>query len=254
MKYIKFFDEITQKDLPLTGGKGTSLGMMYNAGLPVPPGFVITTNATDKFSEQGISDDCKNEIMQAFEKLGSDHVAVRSSALSEDSLEASWAGQLDTFLNIPLDNLFNKIEKCWDSIHSERAFAYMQKQSGTNHKLQIAIIIQKMIAGDVSGVSFTANPVNKNKDEIMIDAVYGLGEQLVQGTVIPHNFIIDKQTLSIKSQTKPDEKEILAPVELQKLCTLLLKIEDLYRSPQDIEWTKEGSHYFILQSRPITTL
>lgn len=272
---IRTFEQITKQDILLVGGKGASLGIMNNAGIPIPPGFIVTTDVYKNFFNQSISIDVQNEILQAFDNLGVERVAVRSSAVAEDSTTASWAGQLETYLNVTKDKLIESIKKCWVSTHSARAKAYAQKQ-GLAGNQEIAVVVQKMINSEISGVMFTVNPVTKNKDEIMLEAIYGLGELLVQGQVTPYNYILDKNTLEVKSNIKGEQEtmlvyqngdnkemplptglqiiEILKIDDLKQLSKLALQIENIYKHPQDIEWAKEKGRFFIVQARPITTI
>lgn len=272
---IKTFKQITKEDISLAGGKGTSLGILTHAGIPVPPGFVITTEVYKQYYNKPLPSHIQEDILRAFDDLGAERVAVRSSATTEDSETASWAGQLETFLNVTRENLIENIKKCWDSLQTERVKQYAQKHSQDNDK-QMAIIIQKMILSEVSGVIFTVNPVTKNSNEIMIEAVYGLGELLVQGMVTPYNYLLDKQTLEIISHSPGEQqtmliykngnnREIPLSGELQNsrplktddlkyLAKLALQIEMLNKKPQDIEWAKENGNFYILQSRPVTTL
>ncbi len=274
--YIKFFDEISKKDVNLVGGKGASLGEMVKAAIPVPFGFVITTNAlfANKFSIENIME---NEILEAFDKLNAQKVAVRSSATSEDSSSASWAGQLETYLNVSREDLLDKIRMCWDSINSERAKAYAARQDLSDDQLKVAVVVQEMVESKASGVMFTINPVTDNCDEIMIEAGYGLGELLVQGLITPDNFLVDKKNLEIKSKDiqiqesmlifkDGENKEIEVPKDWQSeqaitnetikiLADLARKIENHYQVPQDIEWAiDDQDKIWILQSRPITTI
>lgn len=272
---IKTFEQITKEDISLVGGKGASLGIMSHAGIPIPPGFVVTTEVYKDFINQSLPANIQNEILQAFDNLGAERVAVRSSAVAEDSTASSWAGQLETCLNVTRDNLFESIKKCWASMHSERANAYAQKQGITENQ-QLAVVVQKMINSEISGVIFTVNPITKNGDEIILEAIYGLGELLVQGMVTPYNYVLNKRTEEVKSNTKGeqetmlvyqdgDNKEVPLPTDLQhseilsindikQLAKLALQIEDIYKDPQDIEWAKESNKFYIAQSRPITTI
>lgn len=266
---IKFFSEISKGDVGLVGGKGASLGEMVKANIPVPPGFVITTEAFQKKIDR--------EILQAFHKLNADRVAVRSSATAEDSSFASWAGQLETYLNVNRENLIDKIKECWDSIKSERALSYAAGQNLSEDQLKVAVVVQKMVESKSSGVMFTVNPISQNFHEIMLEAGYGLGELLVQGLITPDNFIIDKTTLEIKSKDIQVQESMLVfkdgknqetPVpaswkyeaaisddQVVQLAKLAIKIEDHYQKPQDIEWAIDNQNkIWILQSRPITTL
>ena len=260
MSYIKLFDQITNEDIMQVGGKGRALGIMSREGLPIPPGFVITTDAYREFFNTSIPENIQEEIVHTFDMLGAELVAVRSSAVAEDSANTSWAGQLETYLNVSRDNLIESINKCWASIQTDRANAYAQKQ-GLSANQNIAVVVQKMIPSEVSGVLFTVNPVTKKSDEMMLEAVYGLGELLVQGMVTPYNYILDKKTGEVKMQTRGEQEppenlhpaEILTQDEIKKLAALALQIENIYKKPQDIEWAKENQKFYILQSRPITT-
>lgn len=247
MSYIKKFNEITKDDINLVGGKGASLGEMTQAGLPVPAGFIITTEARGVINEE--------EIFKAFDLLKIDKVSVRSSAVAEDSSQASWAGQLETYLNISKINLIEKIKECWDSINSERALDYASFQNISESDLKVAVVVQKMVDSQSAGVIFTANPVSNDTSELMIESILGLGESLVQGSVTPDNFIIDKESGEIKSKDIAQIEQSISNEDIKKLVELAKKIETHYGRPQDIEWAIDKDRkIWILQSRPITTL
>lgn len=274
MMYVKSFKNITRDDFLQIGGKGASLAQMLSEGFPVPDGFVVTANAFDEFLHKPISETFKTEVLQAFHDLRCERLAVRSSTVAEDSKTASWAGQFETFLNVTEENLIEGIKNCWEATESERTKAYSEKQGVEYQK--VAVVVQKMVASKISGVLFTVNPVTKNKDEIMLEAIYGLGELLVQGEVTPFSYIIDKNTLEIKSSTKGDQdvqliykdgktqsahllevekqSEILELESLKKIARLGLQIEEMYKLPQDIEWAQENNVFYIVQARPVTAL
>lgn len=237
---IKFFNEISMEDVNLVGGKAASLGEMTKANFPVPLGFVITTEA------QGVINE--DEIFKAFDLLDSEKVAVRSSAVAEDSSQASWAGQLETYLNVSREDLIYKIKDCWRSIKSERAQSYAARQNLLGEQLLVAVAVQKMVKSKTAGVMFTANPVTNDRKEIVIESIAGLGEALVQGLVTPDSFVVDKESLEIKHNGSQDQK-------IKELAKIGKAIEDHFGNPQDIEWAidKKGK-IWILQSRPITTL
>jgi pyruvate,water dikinase len=178
---VIFLDKIGSEDLSLVGGKAMSLGNMLKAGLPVPPGFSITTDAY----KAGFTLAIENQIMEAFDKLGAERVAVRSSAVAEDSKQASWAGQLETVLNVNRAGLLDAISKCWESVNSEHAREYATQQGVTNADQAVGVVVQKMVDSEVSGVMFTANPVTNNLEEIVLESIYGLGELIVKGAVTP---------------------------------------------------------------------
>lgn len=274
--FIINLSKIGSKDIDLVGGKAASLGELINAQLPVPHGFVITTECYRKFRNQELPIDVKEKIFKAFDELGAERVAVRSSAIGEDSLGASWAGQFETYLNTSKENLIEAIRKCWESIHSERALSYAAEKNINEDELAIGVVVQKMVDSEVSGVMFTVNPINNDKNELMIEAGYGLGESLVQGLIVPDNFLVNKKTLKIleshietqeamtifyggenKQIPVPKEKRnksTLTPAQITELARLGLMIEKHYSTPQDIEWAIKKDKVYILQSRPITTL
>ena len=248
MSFIKKFSEISKESVDLVGGKGASLGEMTNVGIPVPSGFVITT--------EGFQKDIGQEVLEAFDQLNSEKVAVRSSAVAEDSSSASWAGQLETYLNISREEVISKARECWNSINSDRAKDYASQQNLSENQMKVAVVVQKMVDAQSAGVMFTVNPVSTDRNEVMIESTLGLGEKLVQGEIIPDNFIIDKQTLEIKSKDISEEdKQTVSDENIKELVELGKKIENHYGKPQDIEWAiDDQDKIWILQSRPITTL
>ena len=276
MSYIKFFEEISKEDTKIAGGKGSSLGEMAQAGIPVPPGFVVTADAFKAFSGHDFPKELEEEILQAFNGLGANRVAVRSSAVAEDSTKASWAGQLETYLNIGRGELIENIQKCWDSIKSERALSYATDKNLSEEDLTVAVVVQKMVGSEVSGVMFTVNPVTENHNELMIEATFGLGELLVQGEITPDNFLVSKNDLKLISEDiQVKEKKLvfqdgkntvvelsgeegsrrtLSGNQVKELAELGIKIEKHFSKPQDIEWALENGKFYILQSRPVTTL
>ncbi len=304
---IKFFEDISKNDI--VGGKGLSLARMYQNKFNIPNGYIIMAEVFDRVLNENnvkekiqeiintcnvnyekdiedkskeivsiiskcyISDTIKKEIMEGYKKLNCKYVAVRSSATSEDGKSHSWAGQLETFLNVNETNILENIKKCWSSIFSSRAIFYRIKND-TSADITVAVVVQKMIQSDVSGVAFSINPTNNNLNEIVIESVLGLGEAIVSGKVTPDNYIIDKSDKRIISKTincqktkLVEENEINKWLEvkngnLQKLddkiilelSNLIKKIESLYGFPVDIEWGIENNEIYILQCRPITTI
>lgn len=272
--YIKFFQDISKDNVKEVGGKGASLGEMTKAGIPVPPGFVVTAETYRQFIDSDIPVAVKEEILRAFDELGAERVAVRSSAIAEDSKTASWAGQLESYLNVTRDDLIDKIRECWNSIKSERALEYAAQQNLSKEDLMVAVVVQKMVDSESSGVMFTINPITKDSTEIMIEAGFGLGEMIVQGMITPDNFIYNKklkevtnsdiqiqnvmmvfkdgdnQEISVPEGKK--DKASLAEEQIEELATLGIKIEDHYGMPMDIEWAMESGKIYIVQARPIT--
>jgi len=204
-------------------------------------------------------------------------VAVRSSATAEDLPDASFAGQQETFLNISGETyLLKRIKDCWASLFTERAIFYRQTKKFDHFKVGLAVVIQRMIQSEKSGIAFSIDPVNNDKNKIIIEAIFGLGEYIVSGKVTPDHYEVDKKTLQIlkreiKRQTVKliksgaSDKEVnlskaegylqkLTDEEIIKVALLVKDIEKHYYFPQDIEWAIEKEKVFIVQSRPVTTM
>lgn len=261
--------EVKMTDVLLVGGKAASLGEMIQEGINVPPGFVVTTQAKAEMTPELLK-----EILEAFDELGEEFVAVRSSAVAEDSSDASWAGQLETYLNVTRDSLIESIKKCWASIHSERATAYASEKGVQATTADVGVVVQAMVQSDVAGVVFSANPVTNNRDEIMIEACLGIGEALVSGQITPDNYTVSKdgviKSVFVSEQSRQlvksddgvdwvdlgDEgtKQKLTDEQIQILVEQIVRVEKHYGFSVDIEWVIKGSELFIMQSRPITTL
>lgn len=205
------------------------------------------------------------------------YVAVRSSATSEDSPKASFAGQQDTYLNVNGEtDLIHKIRECWASLYTDRSIYYRKQQKISEDGLGIAIVIQRMIQSEISGIAFSIDPITGNKETIVIEAVHGLGEYIVQGKVTPDYYEVNKRSMEIlkkrintqkimlkktnrktkeyKIKSKIGKQQKLTDEEIIKLAIIIKDIEKHYFFPQDIEWSIENNNIFIIQSRPITTL
>ncbi|MCI0396470.1 MAG: pyruvate, phosphate dikinase [Chloroflexi bacterium] len=246
------FNELTMEQRPFAGGKGGTLARLYQAGYPVPDGFVILTTA---FEENELKPKAWAEIRAQLEhmqtvKSQANHestFAVRSSALSEDFIQASFAGEFETVLNVGTDEEFQQaIHTVCQSRESDRVQTYSEAQSiHTNHK--IAIVVQRMIQAETSGVLFTADPVTGSHLRMVGNFVHGSGEQLVSGRANPHTFTL-----------KRPRGQYEGPPELKRFASRLYKmasrLEKELGCPQDIEWTVSRGRLFLLQSRPITTL
>ncbi len=232
--HIKHFKELRKEHVAIAGGKGASLGEMFNVGIPVPPGFVVTAEAYKKFvapvhekimqmlkgldvEDTAQLDKVANEIqemilatplpkeigqeiMEHYGKLGSNEfVAVRSSATAEDLPEASFAGQQSTFLNIRgPEQVVEATKKCFASLFTPRAIYYRTKNKFAHEQVHLAVVVQKMVNSKKAGVMFTVNPVTNNYDEKIIEGAFGLGELVVSGQITPDSYIIDKKTLAAK--------------------------------------------------------
>ncbi len=254
----------------LSGGKGASLAAMTAGGFPVPPGFVLPAGAMtegldrDKLMELARAFDhagaiayireaakVPEEALVAYDELGG-MVAVRSSAAAEDGEAASYAGQQETFLELEGRGAVEKaIIECWASFFTERALFYRQKM-GSLDDLQMAVVVQKMIPAEKAGVMFTVHPVTRRHDRMMIEAVHGLGEQVVSGEVTPAQYVVDRKG-RVKKETVPGDP-VLTEAEVAELSDYGRKLADHYGCPQDVEWAITGGAIYLLQSRPITTL
>lgn len=316
MEDVVWFKDVDKNDVHFVGGKGANLGELLKIGASVPNGFIITAAAyTRSVKNSGVLDRikgllfnlnvndplaleekaraCQAEILKMeledsltktiekyYHRLASQknpYVAVRSSATAEDLPVASFAGQQATFLNVKgQKELTGAILACWASLFEPRAIFYRQEKNFDHFKVGIAVPIQLMVNSEVSGVMFTADPVTGDKNTIVIEAIYGLGELIVGGQVTPDHYEVNKIGFTIKTkniviQTKQlirkKDKNTITPIsrafaKLQKLpddkIVELAKIgkstEDHYFFPQDLEWAFEAGKLFIVQTRPVTTL
>lgn len=245
----------------LVGGKGASLAEMTRAGLNVPPGFTISTEACQRYFErnQRWPDDLLDDVRSAMNRLEKttqrcfgkgDHpllVAVRSGAAQ------SMPGMMDTLLNVGTwETLIESIEAVFRSWNSERAVTY-RKHHGIDHLLGTAVNVQVMCPSEISGVMFTTNPVQTGLDEIIIESALGLGEAIVLGQVTPDRFVLDKKNLTIREKIAgPGQGTFsLSDDRVLQLARLGLKVESYFETPCDIEWGWADSQFYLLQSRPI---
>ncbi|HEY6892174.1 MAG TPA: cytochrome P450 [Solirubrobacter sp.] len=231
------------------GGKALSLGTMLRAGFPVPGGFAVTTSAF----VSGVVPEA--EIRAAYAALGDDvAVAVRSSATSEDAVDASCAGQYDTYLSITgADEVIRHVERCWGSMNTGRALAY-RRDKGIDEP-QMAVVVQRMFGARAAGVAMTLNPSNGDRSKIAVEAAPGVGEAVVSGEVTPDHFLVDKVMLDIVTTRVADGElgTCLTPVEVKAVARLAKLVEQHYGRPQDIEWAIDVTGgVVLLQARPET--
>ncbi|HEY6204024.1 MAG TPA: PEP/pyruvate-binding domain-containing protein [Candidatus Limnocylindria bacterium] len=255
-------------DLPIAGGKGANLGELILAGFPVPDGFVITTDAyvaaasaaavdpkdpkaaRAKLIETAMPAEIANSVRDAYRALGG-RVAVRSSATAEDLPEASFAGQQDTILDVVGDDaLLDAVRRCWASLWNERAVSYRATNAVDERALRLAVVVQRMVPATIAGVLFTADPITGRRRRAAIDAVRGLGEQLVSGAVNPDHYLVDTTTGAVLER----RGDILDDAGLREIAAMGARIEAHYGKPQDIEWAIDEQKLWIVQSRDITTL
>lgn len=304
---LTWFKEIKEGDLKLVGGKGLNLARMTQAGIAVPNGFVITTEAYESylrenhlseqihdlqesdltleelsktiqalFSVAGVSGQTKDLILQAFREIDGGRAAVRSSATVEDLPGMSFAGQYSSYLNVTEEDLIERVVDCWKSLWNLRAMDY-RKQNHIETGFSHAVVVQAMVEASVSGVAFTANPMNGVRSQLVINASYGLGEAIVSGAVNPDQFILDRETGVILSQVIQNKKVLyrygnqgivkenvngkqaevpsLEVGMIEKLTQSAERVEAYFGKPQDLEFAFDANEdLFIVQSRDITTL
>lgn len=307
---ILWFEDEGCRRTPWAGGKGASLALMAAQGLPVPPGFVVAAPALERALElagrleevrdmlsrvNGEQDvaavaaalhqlvlsvppqgEVAEGVVAAYRALGGGDppVAVRSSACAEDGELASFAGQQETYLNVRgADEVVAKVRQCWASFFSERALFY-RRAKGSLADLGMAVVVQRQLQPQKAGVMFTIDPVRRRRDQMVVEAAWGLGEAVVSGRVIPDNYILTRsgtvksahvahQDVEVvwdenggtKEVPVPPERaaaQVVSEEELLQLMELGLRLEEAFGQPQDIEWAIEDGQIYLLQSRPVT--
>jgi phosphoenolpyruvate synthase/pyruvate phosphate dikinase len=312
--FVYGFQEIDQSAINLVGGKGANLGELTRIeGIRVPDGFCISTEAYKKIIGEtpsinklldqlsvlkaddrnnigqlsgeirraiegiAIPKDITREITQFLTRFGEKNAyAVRSSATAEDLPTASFAGQQDTYLNIiGQESILQHISKCWASLFTDRAVTYRIQNGFDHRKVQLSVVVQKMVFPQAAGILFTADPVSSNRKVLSIDASFGLGEAMVSGIVSADNYkvregkITDKKISTKKiaiyalkeGGTKQQHlgpemqnRQALTDEQIVEIEQMGRKIEAHFGRPQDIEWCLADDTFYIVQSRPITTL
>src|SRR3712207_4812263 len=280
---VIWFTDGACQDVAVAGGKGASLARMTADGVPVPPGFVIPSYVlrdsidTERMLELAASRSAKElqelvaateppreKITAAYENLvgarvtatyrrvGDKKVAVRSSAVAEDSEAASYAGQQETYLFVEgAEEVCRRVVDCWASFFSERALFYRSEKDSLED-LRMAVVVQKMVDPEKSGVIFTVDPVRRRRDRMVVEAVRGIGEQVVSGEVTPDHYTLDRKG-AVKREKVVDDR-VLTDEELQRLGDLGRQLEERHGVAQDIEWAIVGEEIYLLQSRPVTTM
>jgi pyruvate,water dikinase len=315
-KYISWFHDIGLVDRPKVGGKGGSLGELHRAGIKVPPGFVVRTEAFEGFIDalerrspvracveglaadeldgmgavshelrarienSPLAADLQQEIGDAYERLGEPlpAVAVRSSATTEDSADASFAGLQDTYLWVTHSNsLIDKIRSCWASLYSLESLSYRRRHGIAESTVAMAVVVQIMVDARAAGVMFTRSPISGDRSVISIEGAWGLGSALVSGEVTPDHWVVAKITGEISVREISDKairharspaggveelaveesirrEPCLSDGELQSLRAIGRRVERHYGRPQDIEWAidRHTQEIMLLQSRPET--
>jgi pyruvate,water dikinase len=308
---IKWLEDVGKDDVAVVGGKGANLGELTRAGFPVPPGFVVTAGAYLRAMEEGGArlalqrsaaldvDDAADlanasrtlreavaragvpswldrAVREAYHQLGDDRpMAVRSSATAEDTAATSFAGMNATFTDVSgPDDLVARIVDCWASLWGERVIAYRATQ-GVTAEPAIAVVVQRMVPSQRSGIMFTADPTTGDAGHLVIEASFGLGEMIVGGQVEPDTYVVAKDDLHLVSEHIGAKREMLVAGPagdqrvdldaahaaarvlddnaLQAIAHFGVEVERHYGAPQDIEFAMDDHHVWLVQSRPITT-
>ncbi len=273
---ILWLEEAATQNVDLVGGKAANLARLA-ATYQVPPGFVVTNPLVNPAA-----------LLAAYHELGArlgeaePSVAVRSSAVDEDGADASFAGQHETYLNVTgAEAVAAAIARCWRSAHAERALDYRRRNGLSTQQIRLAVLVQALVPADVAGVVFSANPINRRRNEAVVTASWGLGESVVGGTVTPDTFVVktdrtlrqterilsrqiaDKQWMTIATPDGTQEVKVpsmlralpsLSDEETLAMAQLALDLQATMGYPVDIECAYAGGKLYLLQCRPITTL
>ncbi|HEX3831535.1 MAG TPA: PEP/pyruvate-binding domain-containing protein [Solirubrobacteraceae bacterium] len=312
---IKTLKELRAADADQFGGKSASLGELLGAGIPVPPGFALPAAAFTEFiagaglapaiaEHLATAGDGVDGLQAAARRIGEaihatdapahlasavtteyaqlagddSPVAVRSSALGEDSAEATFAGQQETILWVRgADHVLESIRACWASLYSTEAISYRRRLEGSEPAM--GVTVQRMVDASVSGVMFTCNPLSGDRSMVAINAAWGLGLAVVGGEVTPDDLLVSKVTGEVIRETIADKRVQYVPAAgghgtecvavdaerrqqrcldaaaVSRLIELARRVESHFGSPQDVEWAIDGDgELFVLQSRPVTGL
>ncbi|MBI4138445.1 MAG: hypothetical protein HY482_02570 [Candidatus Wildermuthbacteria bacterium] len=297
---------INREALKHIGGKALPLFELRVYKIPVPKGFAITTKAYGLFLEaNGITNDIKKlsqvkshpaiqkkvakirnsilngnipkemefELHDRLAQYGLKHYVVRSSANVEDAGTKSWAGAFESYLNIPQKDVLSAVKQCWASVFNDRVIHYINNIKRLA-SIKMAVIVQEYIDSDISGVCFTRNPLDSKDNNILIEAVFGLGELLVQGEIIPDKYKVERESniileADVQEQNRATKaaknsgtklvsmqkslKQKLSGRQIIELANIAQKIERIHGKGCDIEWCRKDDVFYIVQSRPITT-
>lgn len=309
---VRWLRDLAANDASIAGGKGANLGELIRAGLPVPPGFVITAEAYERTMECSrlrtelvasaadaptapaalselatvlgrrirdveIPAEIAGPILAAYRQLDEPAVAVRSSATAEDTDGTSFAGMSETFTNVGGEaELLTCVKECWASAYGARAIAYRASRQ-ISDRTAIAVVVQAMVDSERSGVVLSADPITGDRERVVIEGAFGLGEVVAAGQLVPDTYILDHhgpRLLEIRIGDKKHKivrgaeghdvrvdlplaeatSRVLSDEEAVALARLAVRVQDHYGSPQDIEWAIQGGVIQLVQSRPITTL
>lgn len=311
MQFTHSLSQLDHNDVMLAWWKGASLGEMLHAGIPVPWGFVVLSTTFDYFIQKTwltvqidtilahvdhktissvesaseriqalilefpMPEEIEQEIYESYVAENLERVAVRSSATAEDGAEHARAGQLDSYLNTKKSDLIEKIRHCRASLFTPRAIFYRFEKELHKDHISVAVVVQKMVQSEISGIAFSVHPVTEDRNQMIIEAWFGLGEAIVSWSVTPDSYVVRKDNnhidITVNHQQKALYKaswwwnewvqlwdkwnnQILTKEQILELSKIILRIENHYGFPCDIERAYEWWAFYIVQSRPITTL
>jgi len=229
------------------GTKAANLARLTSAGFPVPPGIVVTPAARANWDEV-----CPQLRVSAAE-LGAQRFAVRSSGTAEDLEGASFAGQYETLLDVPLDELPEAVGRVFDSGSASRVSAYREARAGAtseSSRSRMAVLVQVIVEADSAGVAFTANPMTGDRGEVVVTAVRGLGERLVSGAAVGDEWAVRGD----EADRRRNSESAISAYQAVEIAALARRVEKYFGSPQDIEWAISGDELYLLQARPMTAL
>ena len=311
-RFTHNLNELSSRHVSIAGGKGASLRELIRSGVSVPPGFVVTSHAFDAFmnaadqegrveaifkklnlgkmmveeaadqlashfAQAHVPNEVVDEVLAASALMGDTRMSVRSSATCEDSASSAWAGQLETYLDVKPEDVVEKLKDCWLSIFKESALAYGAHHGYGPSHVGVAVVIQEMVASEVSGIGFSVHPVTQEPDFMLIEACLGLGEAIVSGKIVPDQYVIERSSGTILDRSvgaqrsglflewggskanwrnldERGSKPKLSDEEVLEYSNLLSRIQDHYGFPVDTEWALQNGQFWLLQARPITTL
>ncbi len=302
--YIRPLQQLSRTDEPSFGGKSANLGELLAAEIPVPPGFAISTAAYETFIREAalqatiaaaspatrdamrvapMPDEVRAQVSEQYARLGGDApVAVRSSAVGEDSSEATFAGQQETYLWVRgVDRVCDAVRDCWASLYSPTAISYRARLGAVNEAPAMGVTVQLMVDAEVSGVMFTCNPINGDPSMVAINASWGLGLAVVGGEVTPDDYLVSKVTGevvrehvhakqveyvpdpsgagAVRADVPADRREV-ACLDAERRAALVAvgkRVEQHFGRHQDVEWALargDAGELFVVQARPVTGL
>lgn len=284
---ILWLGEPACHDGTVVGGKAANLSQLA-AGYRVPPGFCLAAPVFDRArandsEPSALPPAVRDELAVAYGELAGRcgvsalGVAVRSSAADEDGAGASFAGQHESYLNVVgPDAVAGAVRRCWESAYTSRAVEYRRRQDLVLESVRLAVLVQQLVAADVSAVVFSANPVSGSRQEVVIEACWGLGESIVGGTVTPDTYVVRKEDLTVVSQTISEKTRMTVPVrggtrevetpmflrtrpaldeeQAVEMARLAMDLEREMGCPVDVECAYEDGLLYLLQCRPVTAL